>query len=572
MPERRQPPGPGGKVLLLGRVSKDDSDFAKTPKAQLGRGHRQVKQRAWEIYREFEEVGSASRFGTKLREDWEEAKHLVRDGLVQVVVTDRADRLSRIGSDGIKFLEDCRDNGIWVHIITEDDDYDLTLPKRFAALCHATVDAAAYSDELSVNVRNGKQDSRELGRPDARAPYGLRRVYDPQTRDYAGQEITGGPAPVLPGYPEAPSRPDVILEIIRRVAGQWSYMSIQRDLEARGILSPRGLPRWDLGTIKEVAGNVAYLGVVPLEPARYGRRGTPQRKYGSCDANDRDSFSPGNWPAIVTGEDIPKFWAAVARVSANRGDAFGGGGWQRDGSGKLSRKVVHFLTYGGLRCGYAMPDGTVCGESVRYGGLIHGRPYLQCGRWSHNTMPEELADAHVAKIVRERIAVLLRAGFDGRGGVELLKLRERLAKVNARLTAAEAELGDEDSVLPVAELQRAIGELKGKREQLAEQIRKAAVPVFLTDYGDLPAGPEVSAEELAESIERVWDKSVLEARRAVLGGIAESVTLLSSPNPGSRHQDTAARVVAVWLPLERFLNSADTASAAEGASVAVVEA
>jgi DNA invertase Pin-like site-specific DNA recombinase len=564
MPDFRPPPGPGSEVALLGRVSKDDTDFGMSAKGQMTRGKKQIAQRSWVLAYEFEEVGSASRHGTKPRQHWEQCQRLARreEGALRVFMIDRVNRLSRIGSAGIKFLEDCRDSDIRIHVIKENDTYDLSVPAKFELLCHAVVKAAADTDESSVAIADGKQSARELARPDAQPPYGLRRVYDPETRQYVGQEIIEGPTPVLPGY-EAPSRPEVVLEIIRRVAARWSYKSIQRDLEARGILSPRGKPRWDLGTIKYVAGNVAYLGLVPLEPARYGRSpGTPRRKYGSYDENDRDSFKRGNWPAIVTGEDIPKFWAAVARVTAQLGEPFGGGGWQRD-AGKLSRKVTHLLTCGGLRCGYVMQGGAPCGEDTRYGGIIHGRPYLQCGRWSHNAMPEELADAHVGKIVRERIAVLLRAGFDGRGGVELLKLRERLAKVNKRLGEAEAELSDEDSVRSTAELNRAIGDLKGKRELLTERIRQAAVPVFLTEYGDLPAGPEVSAEELAESIERVWDKATLEAQRAVLGGIAESVTLLSSPNPGSRYQDTGARIVPVWLPLERFLKSADESAAAD---------
>jgi hypothetical protein len=582
----------------MGRVSEDDTDWGQSAKGQLTRGRKQLDKRMLVIGPglSFEEIGSGSRFRAGApSERWEKMKQLARDGEVRFFSMDRISRLSRDDEEGIPFLNRCRDNGIWIHLSKTDQMKDLRIPAELEQLKHELVKAAGDTDQYSVDIIEGKRSARELGRPDGGIPWGLKRHWRPSEKhpgemEYDYMEWVRGPAPVQPGFPQAPSRQELVLEIIRRVAAYWSYTSIKRSLEQRGILSPGG-PRslgracehWDVGTIKNIARSVLYLGAVHLEPATCGRAGgqRPERKYGTYDHTDPDYYAPVDWGEgdgpVVQGEDIKTFWAAVARVE-DTGEAFGGGSVPRGGK-KLNRKVVHLLTYGGMTCGYVWPEGevrrktrvfgverpesplrsrpapgTVCGSGLRYGGRINGYERLICDEWGHNTVREDPADAYVAALVQARIAWLLRAGFDGRGGDELLRLRERLAAVDARRKECEAALEDPEASAGMMPLNRTINKLAGEAEALREKIRRAAVPVSLAAYDEVLAGPDVPDEDLAAAVAKVWLDSTVEARRAVLRGIAESVTLRPGVNGyHSRTQPVSERISVTWVPAERFI-------------------
>ncbi|MFF0293179.1 recombinase family protein [Kitasatospora sp. NPDC004614] len=80
-------------------------------------------------------------------------------------------------------------------------------------------------DELRDNVMRALRSNAVAGRPQGRAPYGYRRVYDAKTGAYLQTE------------PE-PDEAKIVEEICERVAAGQAYVTIARDLNARGVTPP----------------------------------------------------------------------------------------------------------------------------------------------------------------------------------------------------------------------------------------------------------------------------------------------------------------------------------------------
>lgn len=196
----------------------------------------------------YEERQSASRFATKARKRFAALLDDIRAGRYGVVIVWEADRAARELEAWAAFLNACRDRGVLIHVITHRRTYDVRVGRDWRALADDGVDAAYFSEKLSVNIRRGHADSAAQGRPPGRAPYGYRRVYDGRGKlarvDGVWQQIPDDNAPV-------------VREIIERIAAQVPLNEVQRDLAARGVVLPRS-------TVRAIALNPAYAALRPV--------------------------------------------------------------------------------------------------------------------------------------------------------------------------------------------------------------------------------------------------------------------------------------------------------------------
>jgi site-specific DNA recombinase len=152
----------------------------------------------------------------------------------------------------------CRERGVlWV---VAGRVYDLTNYGDLMALGFQAVNGEVESELISERVRRGQASSAAAGKPHGKLTYGYRRVYDERGR-YVRQE----PDEVLreaigkDGESFWYSPAGVMREIFTRVAGGDPLIVIERDLNARGIPSPRGTA-WRRGAIRKSLMSPTYIG------------------------------------------------------------------------------------------------------------------------------------------------------------------------------------------------------------------------------------------------------------------------------------------------------------------------
>jgi site-specific DNA recombinase len=157
------------------------------------------------------------------------------------------------------------------------------------------------------------------------------------------------------------------------VRQQHSIGQIVRDLNAQGIPTRRGAPRWDRATVWAILGNPAYKGKAAfgknevveartlLRPIR--GKGTPRRAKSASRDKPEEDWIYIDVPAIVSTE---VFNAAAAQLERNRRLS------QRNGRGQ--RYLLQGLTVC-AQCGYAFYGKTVS-KSAAKGGRRYA--YYRC--------------------------------------------------------------------------------------------------------------------------------------------------------------------------------------------------
>lgn len=193
---------------------------------------------------------SASRYARKDRDDWPrvladlEAGEL---GFVWLWETSRGDRKLY---EWVGFLELCRTHHVKIYVETHGRLYDMRNHRDMKTMAEDGVSNAYASDETSQRVKRHMASAARQGRPHSQPPYGMRRVYDPDSGDYVTQE---------PDPDGDPPRCDIAREIITRIAAADPRNTIRNDLNQRGIPAPEG-GQWETSVIRNMALNPAYAG------------------------------------------------------------------------------------------------------------------------------------------------------------------------------------------------------------------------------------------------------------------------------------------------------------------------
>jgi site-specific DNA recombinase len=232
------------RASVYGRQS---SGKAKSINEQIAAGGQAINTNGWTHAGDYSDGTAASRFGTKIRSQWDRVIADVKAGAFDILILWESSRGDRTLSSWAEFLETCRKHKVQIYIVTDDHCYDLDRPRDWKTLAVAGVDAAAETDMLSIRVKRGHAGAAAEGKPGGGpAPFGYRRTYDPATGKRRGQE-------------PCPHEAAVVREIFVRVATGHTILGLVNDLNERAV-PRRSTSPWARCTIRELIRNRAYIG------------------------------------------------------------------------------------------------------------------------------------------------------------------------------------------------------------------------------------------------------------------------------------------------------------------------
>lgn len=364
------------RALIYTRVSKDPKQRRRSVAEQEAECRAVCEREGWTIADVLSDNDrSASRYATRTRPAWEQVKHRIAAGGIDVLVTWEASRSGRDLDGFVELRKLCQDHGVKINYADHTLDLDTT-NGSFEAGLHALL-AEREASETRDRILRAVRSQAAAGRPHGRVLYGYRRTYDPQTGALVGQE------------PD-PDEAAIVREIARRFLSGESLYAITDDLNARGVSGKT----WSANRVKRCLTNPGYAGM---------------RVYRGKIEGD------ANWPAIL---DRQTFDAIAARFEPRRG--------RRGG-----HDVKHLLS-GVARCGK-------CGEPMYVWTDGKGRGTYACtSSGGHLTRNQRHLDAYVTAVILERLATV-DFGDVSAEHPEAVEAREEAARLRQRLDDAAAE-------------------------------------------------------------------------------------------------------------------------------------
>lgn len=468
------PPDDAWVYTRRSRVSVDHASITD----QEDRGREACAEHGWRLAGVLSEEKSASRYGKKQRGDWAELQRRIRAGEAGVLVLWESNRGDRTLTTWSAFLDLCRDKGTRIYIISHERLYDPSNHRDWKSLASDGVDNAYFSDQLSAVTRRGKRSAMSKGRPASPVPYGYEVHYDPATGATAGWRII-------------PEKAAIVGEIVRRIGRAEPVTRIVADLNERGIPSPMGR-LWDRPSVRGVARNHAYAGLVRLHDGRYAPR-QPQD-------------DGAEWPPIVERSE----WEDAAAVLSSRA------------TGTRPGAARHLLS------GIAQCE---CGGWLR----AHKKTGYECRNSDMHVMKADLDD-WVRDVICERLS---------RDDARDMFIRDD----SPRLTLLQSEVRELTERRSNFRKRAALGKIP---EDALEELEAEINPEIVRREREIAAVRKVPALADAISSGNVrawWDAQEVQAQREVIAAVT-GVTVRKVPrwSTAAVRADWAARVVFDWKP------------------------
>lgn len=471
--------GTGLDAWLYARRSRVQDTHASLAD-QKDHGRAACDGNGWNLAGILEEEVSASRYARKPREDWPRLLELVRAGKISVLILWESSRGERKAGEWLSFLDLCQEHQVLIHVISHDRTYNPANHRDWKTLASEGVENDHYTRRLSVEIKRGKAGAMKRGRaPGSRAPYGYAVHYDDRTGKTAGWKII-------------PEEAAIVREIIADVGRQRPVHVIVAGLNARGVPTRRGGP-WTRATVRYLAGNCAYAGLVLLADGSYAQR---QKQEDGAE-----------WPPILE-RDV---WEKARAVLTSRSTGPRPGG------------VKHLMT-NLVRC--------ECSALLTATGPAKSTYRCETGDLN---VPEEWLDGIVRYTVCTRLArkdardlyrqedddrtKQLRADLDA-----LHKRRERFLAMGADDTIDEGDLA---------------GILAGLKPKITRIERELGAVRYVPALAEILTADDTFA---------AWDSMTLQARREVVTAVT-TVTVLKVGKyaPAAKRLDER-RVVFDWQP------------------------
>ena len=224
---------------------RNSSAKQKSINEQLAENRTASDSNGWHLVAELSDPTSASRYGTKVRENWTSLKGMLPT--IDVVILWEPSRGDRTLASWAAFLDRCREHQVRIHAVTHNRTYDPSNARDYRTLAEDGVDSAYESDKISARVRRGQGASAAAGRPHAPVTYGFQRQYHPTTRAFLAQV-------------EHPGQASVVRDIISSIAAGESLHAIATRLNQAGVPTARTATAWRTNTLRTIALNPAYVG------------------------------------------------------------------------------------------------------------------------------------------------------------------------------------------------------------------------------------------------------------------------------------------------------------------------
>lgn len=416
---------------------------------------------------------SASRYSTKTRSDWDRLLADIEAGRLQLVILWESARASRKLWEWAQFLELCREHCPYLHLVSQDETYDIRKPRDWKILATEGIDSASESDKISARVRRGQAAARASGRPAGHAPFGYRRVYDPDSGRLTTQE------PV-------PEQAAMVAELFERVAGGEPLTAIARDFSERTKL-PEGDPARVPSTRHGHQWAPRRLRAMALCPAYMGWRRQP----------DSGELVKGNWDPIVP----ESLWRTVSGILESRA---------RSGSrpGRAKYLLTNIIKCG--LCGSRMGVFTV-DRALRYvckGINEDGSPK---GKKGCTAIRLSWADDHVTALAKETIAdpdalAELVSEESAEGASARIKADEIRSDLSRMWESVKARVVDFEDYL---DAKRAWEPQIARLEEQAAGLDRASSEVLIAALRESVA----AAEDRAEVADIAWEETPLSGQR-----------------------------------------------------------
>ena len=457
-----------------------------------------VEDNGWLLVGQYTDGSSASRFGTKVRQDWAKFLADLDAGAMDVVVTVEASRADRDIETWVPFIGKCRKRGILIHLSGENDTLDPRKPTHWKRLIEGGVDAAFEVERLSVRTRRGVAQAAVDGGFHGGPPYGYHRVI------VGEKTVRQGSKNVKKNIVEQRRNDDqapIVVEIIERVARKDTLVGITADLNERGVPGPQGR-RWNRKTVRKTALNIAYIG---------------QRSH-------LGTAHQGTWEPISQDASFQATFLEAGRVLADPARV-------QTRPGRL-KWLMSYLATG------------PCGAFMHYMPPRQGRPgRYHCVADGCASIAMEPVDEYVINVVIDRLSqpgarsLFVVPDDDGArlAQTEAARLRSKLAE--ARASFAEP---DGISAASLAEIERRL-------TPGIEAADKRAIP----ETTSMPLLDLLKAAEAGERhVRPAWDSLAVPARREVLrvvlgdiriGKLTHRLTRVSTPE--ERYAAAADRII-----------------------------
>lgn len=455
------------------RVSADQASIED----QESYGRAACAEHGWRLAGVLSEEVSASRYSRKERGDWAELLRLIDAGEVSILILWESNRGDRTLTSWSAFLDLCRAKGTRIYVVVHERLYDLRRARDWKTLASDGVDNAYFSEQLSAVTQRGKRAAMGKGRPASPVPYGYRVHYDEASGKTAGWRIV-------------PEEAKVVRDIIRRVTRAEPVTHVAAALNERGIAAPWG-GRWDRSTVRRVAGNCAYAGLVRLADGGYAER-QPQ-KDGAA------------WPAIVTRAQ----WEAAVAVLSSRA------------TGARPGAARHLLAgIARCQCGGWLQAHKQAGYSCRDGDMYILRGWLD----------EFVTEAVCARLARDDARDLFAVDDEPRRAA----LRSELKELTGRRSGFRKRA--------------ALGKISEDALQEIEDALNPEIASREAELGRVTHVPAVAELVQAGDVRAAWDSMTLQARRAAVAAVT-GITVRKMPRTATRAERYAVgRVVLDWQP------------------------
>ncbi|WP_432839073.1 recombinase family protein [Dactylosporangium sp. CA-092794] len=401
---------------------------------------------------------SASRHAKKERPDFERLMDAIRAGKFDVLVVWEISRNQRDLAVFVQIRDLCTEVGMFFWLVG-GVLYDLRDKNDRMMLGFQAVQAEWLADSIRDNVKRGIDGAAADGRPHGRVTYGYRRIYDSRTRAFLRQEADTEirSATAEDGTVSEYSRAGVVTEMFEKVTGGVPLITIEKQLNERGVPSPEG-STWRRGVIRKMAMNPAYIGKRVLRGEVVG---------------------DGQWDGLV---DEETYWAAVRLLE--------------DPSRTTTRagRAVHLLSYVVL-CGVC--GGPTSKQPVKRRGWVgvnYSCLYRRCASVTADVLDEFVQRAVVAWLARPEVFEELSADASS---------DEQVAHARAEAQRLRAELEDwrklaESGEVTAVSFARAERGLLGQIEQHEATAKEAGIPPVLR--GRIGADAVAAWAELGDEV------------------------------------------------------------------------
>jgi DNA invertase Pin-like site-specific DNA recombinase len=413
---------------------------------------------------------SASAYAKKKRTEFDRMLAAVRNGDHDVIVVAELSRYTREPRI-VEDLIDLASAGGVELVSVRGGAYDLTTAEGKMRIRNEAVFAAGYSDFISDKVKRKQQQLRENGlSTGASRAFGYKGP-DKATGRRGGMEIE-------------PAEAKAIKKAVAEVLAGATLSSVARSWNEAGLTTPRRGTPWDVTGVHIVLTNPRHAGLLAVQCGRTGIN------------VDYEILGEAAWPAIVSRKDHD---AIVRMLTAP--------------DRRKRQPARRTLLTGFVRC--------ECGATM----VSNGDGYIRCKKpagkdaCGHNGIPAaDLESLIVAAVLRELDKAKTWKAID--------------AKSRAQQRANKIDGEDPDDVRAELDaLADAVGEGLYSVEE-GVRIRKGlAARLERAQASSAVAASTRPLEPFRKgNVAVLWDKLDVDRRRAVLGAIMESVTVLRRPD------------------------------------------